>query len=1335
MPRRKSVKRCVGLLSSAAAVALASAALQANTEYDVINGQTDLTSASTYTVGGQPASSPPSASSDVTFDSGFSYNPTAFTINTSLTIGTLDDLDSTDSLSISNTGSAAATLTLSGGTNSVAPSLSDLLYVASGGTLTITGGSGSTALGLALASAGNLDIAGTASISSIITGSNGFTLTGGGMLNLGGANTFTGTVAINSGTLQLGSTTALGAAANAVTVASGGTLDINGNTITAHTGTITINGAGPNGTGAALINSGPGTNNPAVENVTLGSNSTFSSGPNRFDIDGALNAAGFTFTKIGTGYTAMKGTTSNLTVLNINQGSWEVSNATGLGTNATTTVDTIASGATVDFYDAPTTAYVTTIDLNGGQFYVNGSTGTVNVNGSIVLGSGTTSTVNANSGPIALGGVISGGGNLTTVNSVTISGNNTYTGNTNVSGGTTTISNTSGSGTGTGNVNVSANATLNVSGTVAGNVTLASNATLNVSGGTVGGNVTVASSATLQLSGTVGGNVVLGNTSTLTTGATGTIDGNLSGPSTGNNTLIEPGGVYSSTHTFGTLNVGSLAASYETTLNFDLSTPTSSDTINVTQADGFTATGSTPLTFGAVPAAAGTFNLIAFNIDANGSAPPTGDFDINLTLSPRLSYTLQETAGTPNGSITPYDLQLIVTGGAPTTTTFIGTNGSSASPADWTDSTQWLNGVVGGLQGDTVNFNNGDSSAGTVYVNLNGQQHVGTLNFDNTGTDSFSIGQGSATGVTPALYLDNGSSTATINNSVNNNTITAPVVLFSNSTMTAASGTVLTISGNISGSSTLTIPASNAGTIVLSGANTNSGGISLTGGLLAVNSAGALGTGTFTLNSGATFDNTSGAAITLSTNPPQKWAGSFTFVGTQSLNMGTGTVTLSVSPTITVNANTLTMGGGITGAFGITKAGSGTLLISSSGTANTFTGATVINGGTLELTGSNNGSQGALAATPSITINAGAELLVIGSSNDTLGYYSGRDALIINDGSVMNDGTKRRMTIQNAVNMTGGTLGGTSAGDGDGLYSFDVNGTDVIATSDASGNPATIPVTIGIQTPSTLNVTRGTSANLTAASPDLVISGSLIKYGSTEAITKTGTGIAVLSGANTFTGATTVSAGTLRLNGTNTGTSGATVAAGAILGGSGSIAGTTTVNGTITAGPDALTSGTFTTAAQTWPNSGNYLFKLASDPSGSYAGTPSSGGTSTTWDEIKFTTLSVTASTSTPFTVTLDYIGSSSFDPTTGFTIPIAYSTGSNAINSGTAYTPAAITLASMGNTLPPGTSASNYSVVENPDNSEIDLVYTPAPEPSSLGLLGLAAAGALVRRRRRHST
>jgi fibronectin-binding autotransporter adhesin len=67
-------------------------------------------------------------------------------------------------------------------------------------------------------------------------------------------------------------------------------------------------------------------------------------------------------------------------------------------------------------------------------------------------------------------------------------------------------------------------------------------------------------------------------------------------------------------------------------------------------------------------------------------------------------------------------------------------------------------------------------------------------------------------------------------------------------------------------------------------------------------------------------------------------------------------------------------------------------------------------------------------------------------------------------------------------------------------------------------------------------------------------------------LTKTGSGKWIVTGNNTYTGTTNVNAGTLLINGTQTGTGLTTVAAGATLGGTGTLGGALTNNGTVSPG-------------------------------------------------------------------------------------------------------------------------------------------------------------------------
>ena len=86
--------------------------------------------------------------------------------------------------------------------------------------------------------------------------------------------------------------------------------------------------------------------------------------------------------------------------------------------------------------------------------------------------------------------------------------------------------------------------------------------------------------------------------------------------------------------------------------------------------------------------------------------------------------------------------------------------------------------------------------------------------------------------------------------------------------------------------------------------------------------------------------------MTLAANPAQNWNASFTFVGSNPLNLGTGAVTLGVTPTATVSGSTLTVGGNISGNFGLSLKGAGMLNL---GGSNSYTGTTTINSGVLQL--------------------------------------------------------------------------------------------------------------------------------------------------------------------------------------------------------------------------------------------------------------------------------------------------------------------------------------------------------------------------------------------------
>ena len=143
-----------------------------------------------------------------------------------------------------------------------------------------------------------------------------------------------------------------------------------------------------------------------------------------------------------------------------------------------------------------------------------------------------------------------------------------------------------------------------------------------------------------------------------------------------------------------------------------------------------------------------------------------------------------------------------------------------------------------------------------------------------------------------------------------------------------------------------------------------------------------------------------------------------------------------------------------------------------------------------------------------------------------------------------------------------------------------------IADTSTSGTANAINVPITLNSNLAVSVTNAAN-NLTIGS---VIGETLV--GAT--LSKTGAGNLILSGANTYTGGTTVSVGTLLVNNTTnsgTGTGAVAVSSGAILGGSGTISGATTISGSLRPGNNSL--GKLTVANNvTWTPGNSWVFDL-----------------------------------------------------------------------------------------------------------------------------------------------
>lgn len=323
------------------------------------------------------------------------------------------------------------------------------------------------------------------------------------------------------------------------------------------------------------------------------------------------------------------------------------------------------------------------------------------------------------------------------------------------------------------------------------------------------------------------------------------------------------------------------------------------------------------------------------------------------------------------------------------------------------------------------------------------------------------------------------------------------------------------------------------------GANTYSGGTTITQGTVAI-----------------AADNVLGAA-----------SGGLTFNGgtlqlTQALNLAsTRAMSINASGgTIDTQAFSTTIAQGITGAGALTKAGSGPLV--TTGT-NTYAGGTNIAGGTLQLgsggtSGSivgdvtNNGSlvfnrsdavvfPGTISGSGSVT-QAGTGTTVLTSNNTyTGGTTISAGTLQLGNGgtsgSIVGDITNNSALVFNRsdVSSYGGAISGsgsvTQAGSGTTVLSGDstyTGGTTIAAGTLQLGAGATSGSIVGdVANNGALFFDRSDLVHFPG-----VISG-------TGSVTQAGAGTTVLTGDNTYTGGTSIAAGTLQLG--NGGTSGSIV--------------------------------------------------------------------------------------------------------------------------------------------------------------------------------------------------
>jgi len=472
--------------------------------------------------------------------------------------------------------------------------------------------------------------------------------------------------------------------------------------------------------------------------------------------------------------------------------------------------------------------------------------------------------------------------------------------------------------------------------------------------------------------------------------------------------------------------------------------------------------------------------------------------------------------------------------------------GANANSA-WYTATNWAAGGVPGLQGaaasntDVATFTSAATStsfginmnAATAYLNL------GAISVDSTRTAATTIGNSSTTvisgnGQVLRLYgatvnsvantvLSNaGSGLLTISNVQGSGNQFMGVVL-SNTTdnIVNASGTGgITISSSISESvSGNKLTKTGAGTLTLSGTNTFSGGLTIKGGIVtstATNDS-AFGTGTIFFNTGGAVNATvqsgnSGSGRTFA-NPITVVAGS---TGTNTLGNTTNTTIFSglitANDNLTINSGAASLGLTVFGGGGSVASGK-TISLQNSTTGILNANGIVTGSGGVSTGGAGAGTiniTGASTYTGGFTLGGSSTVVLATSSTGTDGsptdgpLGAGSTAAILGTGTIR-AGTGADVTIRNTLTLAGNVSTGPTI----------ASEKSLIFTG-----------------PATLTGTRTFTTALGGTVPgtSLTFSGNIGESGGAQGITKAGAGTMILSGTNSYTGTTTVSAGVLRLD-------------------------------------------------------------------------------------------------------------------------------------------------------------------------------------------------------------
>ena len=492
------------------------------------------------------------------------------------------------------------------------------------------------------------------------------------------------------------------------------------------------------------------------------------------------------------------------------------------------------------------------------------------------------------------------------------------------------------------------------------------------------------------------------------------------------------------------------------------------------------------------------------------------------------------------------------------------------SDNDWTTAANWQGGMAPPTS-DLVNTDLIFANSGSPYPSIDGAYSIHSLTFTGKAnafsfdTGPLTLGAGGFTqdaanaeafgapvvlGADQTWTLGNGEGALTFGNGVNTTNGGTSYALTINAATTTGSGNVL--NGSITGGGSLT--KTGAGTLTLTGASTYTGATTVSAGTLTVGTGGSVTGGNVSVGAGATLaisgtgSVSPGSSYSLTVDAFNKLGKSSPVLailsGTGSLSTGVAYVGYNGGGTFeqsggsfTTNGNTLYLGynSGSIGSYFL----DGGMLTASNVSGGGGKGFFYFNGGTLQASVSDNPGAASNPTTffsglTTAIVQVGGALIDTNGFNVTIGQALTSQAPPgTTDGGLTKLGTGT-LTLAGANTFTGGTS--VSAGtldldnqnalrastlllvSGSGGVSFDAGVSGNAFTLGGLSGSGNLVLTNNAAAPAAVAVSVGANGASTTYSGVLSGPGSL---------TKVGAGTLTLSGANSYTGGTTVQAGTL----------------------------------------------------------------------------------------------------------------------------------------------------------------------------------------------------------------